>query len=47
MRAALILALAALVTLASLLLVFSRDAPQHCSPLPAIFVASLLRNHNG
>jgi protein SCO1 len=39
MRAALILALAALVTLASLLLVLSRDAPQHTSlepPLPKI-----------
>src|SRR2546429_2126941 len=39
MRAALILALAALVTLASLLLVLSRDAPQHTSlepPLPTI-----------
>jgi protein SCO1/2 len=39
MRAALILALAALVTLASLLLAISRDAPQHASlepPLPKI-----------
>jgi protein SCO1 len=39
MRAALILALAPLVTLASLLLVLSRDAPQHTSlepPLPKI-----------
>ena len=39
MRAALILTLAALVTLASLLLALSRDAPQHTSlepPLPKI-----------
>jgi hypothetical protein len=39
MRAALILALTALVTLACLLLVLSRDAPQHTSlepPLPKI-----------
>ncbi len=36
MRAALILALAALVTLASLLLVLSRDAPQHTSPEPPL-----------
>jgi protein SCO1/2 len=39
MRAALILALAAFVTLASLLLAISRDAPQHASlepPLPKI-----------
>jgi protein SCO1 len=42
MRAALTLTLAALVTLASLLLVLSRDAPQHTSlepPLPKIRLA--------
>jgi protein SCO1 len=42
MRAALTLMLAALVTLASLLLVLSRDAPQHTSlepPLPKIRLA--------
>jgi protein SCO1 len=36
MRAVLTLTLAALVTLASLLLVLSRDAPQHASPEPPL-----------